>query len=453
MGMRRRKESREQELWIATDKLPQSPGHVFYRKLNQLLAEDGFDRFVEDLCLSFYEPSGSGRPSIPPGIYFRMLFIGYFEGLDSQRGIAWRCRDSRSLSEFLGYGPMEETPDHSSLTRIRQRLPQEIHEQVFGFVLELAAKKKLLSGKTVAVDSTTLEANAAMKSIVRKDTGENYKQYLTKLAKEAGIDDPNGEELRRFDRKRKDKTTSNDDWQSPSDPDAKITKMKDGRTHLAYKAEHVVDVDSEFLLHAEVYSATAGDAETLVDSVMAAESRVQSIDEKYSIKSVVADKGYHKAATIESCDHFGWRTYIPEPHRPHRSNWTDKPADYKRAVTNNRRRMKRGWGRALQRLRSERVERSFAHICETGGARRSWLRGLANVGKRYLMTVAAHNLGLIMRKLFGVGKPKCLRAVSALADLLRLATNLLERALLVAEHLKPQKSRMVKLHQQFMPVS
>ena len=421
MGMRRRKESREQDLWVVTDQLARAPGHVFYRKLNELLAEHDFDRFVEDLCLPFYEPTGSGRPSIPPGVFFRMLFVGYFEGIDSQRGIAWRCEDSLSLREFLGIALNESTPDHSTMTGIRKRLPQEIFDQVFGFVLDLAAKKKLLGGKTVAVDSTTLEANAAMKSIVRKDTGEDYKQYLTKLAKDAGIEDPSDEDLRRFDKKRKDKTTSNDDWQSPTDPDAQITKMKDGRTHLAYKAEHVIDVESEFLLHAAVHPATASDAETLVDSVMNAEANLQSADSCMSVTEVVADKGYHKGSTIELCDHFGVRTYIPEPLRPHGSRWTDKPEEIKRAVINNRQRMSRSKGRAYQRLRSERVERSFAHVCDTGGARRTWLRGLANVSKRYLMAAAAHNLGLVMRKLFGVGKPRGLRAAFGLADLLCLA--------------------------------
>ncbi|MEO1201024.1 MAG: transposase [Pseudomonadota bacterium] len=426
--MRRRKESREQDLWIATDKLAQAPGHIFYRKLNGLLAKHGFDRFVEELCLPFYDATGSGRPSIPPGVYFRMLFVGYFEGLDSQRGIAWRCADSRSLSEFLGYGPTEETPDHSSLTRIRQRLPQEIHDQVFGWVIELAAKKKLLSGKTVAVDSTTLEANAAMKSIVRKETGDDYRQYLAKLANEAGMDDPTDEDLRRFDRKRKGRTTSNDDWQSPSDPDAQITKMKDGRTHLAYKAEHVVDVESGFILHTAIHPATASDAETLVDNVMLAEANLQAADSSMTVKEVVADKGYHKGQAIELCDDLGLRTYIPEPRRPHGSRWADKPEEQRRAVLNNRARIKRDKSKAFQRLRSERTERSIAHVCDTGGARRTWLRGIANISRRYPMTAAAHNLGLVMRKLFGLGKPRSLRAASALADLLSLALRRLQRS-------------------------
>jgi transposase len=202
MGMRRRKESRDQDLWIETDKLARAPGHVFYRKLNGLLSEHGFDRFVEDLCLPFYEPTGSGRPSIPPGVYFRMLFVGYFEGIESQRGIAWRCEDSLSLREFLGVPLTEATPDHSTMTGIRRRLPKEIFDQVFSFVLQLAAKKKLLSGKTVAVDSTTLEANAAVKSIARKDTGKDYKKYLIKLAQEEGIENSSDEDLRRFAKNR-----------------------------------------------------------------------------------------------------------------------------------------------------------------------------------------------------------------------------------------------------------
>ena len=246
MAMGRRARERQGEFWIATQLLPGTPRHVFYEKLNGILAEGGFDRFVEGLCEPYYA-EGFGRASVPPGVYFRMLLIGYFEGIDSQRGIAWRCADSRSLAAFLGCSPKEATPEHSSLTRIRNRLPLEIHERVFAFVLALAERRKLLKGKTVAVDSTTLEANAAMKSIVRKDTGEDYRDYLVRLMREEGLiadrDEPSDEELRRFD-KRRQKKVSNAEWESPVDPDARIAKMKDGRTHLAYKAEHVVDLET-----------------------------------------------------------------------------------------------------------------------------------------------------------------------------------------------------------------
>jgi transposase len=239
-----KRESSEQMEWVSTGDLPKSPGHPFYRKLNEVLRTSGFDEFCERLCAPYYAEK-MGRPSIPPGVYFRMLLVGYFEGIDSQRGIAWRCSDSLALRAFLGLKAVQAAPDHSSLTVIRQRLPVEVHEQVFSKVLAIAHEKGLLQGGTVAVDATTLEANAAMKSIVRQDSGEDWKEYVGRLAKHAGLENPTAEELRAFDRKRPDKNVSNDDWQSPSDPDARITKMKDGGTHLAYKAEHAVDLASE----------------------------------------------------------------------------------------------------------------------------------------------------------------------------------------------------------------
>jgi len=250
MSMGRWQADHQPDLWVPTTDLPRSPGHIFYDKLNGLLAEAGFDRYVEDLCRPHYA-AGTGRESIPPGVYFRMLLVGYFEGLGSQRAIAWRCSDSLSLRAFLGIPLTEATPDHSSLTKIRQRLPLDVHERVFLHVLAIAQQKKLLRGKTVAVDATTLEANAAMKAITRKDTGEDWKEYLKRLMAEQGIQDPTDEEVRRFDKNRK-KKVSNQEGQSPADPDSRIAKMKDGTTRLAYKAEHVVDVESEFVLAAEV---------------------------------------------------------------------------------------------------------------------------------------------------------------------------------------------------------
>lgn len=255
MALGRRREQFQQDLMVSASALPRSPGHPFYAALNRLLSEAKFDAYVEGLCEPLYRDGG--RPSIPPGVYFRMLFIGYFEGLDSQRGIAWRCSDSLSLRSFLGLKPTESTPDHSSLTIIRQRLLKELIEQVFSFVLTMAFEKKLLKGKSIGVDATTLEANAAMKSIVRRDGSGTWKAYLTKLAKEAGIEDPTDDQLRQFDRARKGKKTSNDDWQSPSDPDARITKMKDGTTGLAYKADHAVDLEAEIVVAADVRPADA----------------------------------------------------------------------------------------------------------------------------------------------------------------------------------------------------
>jgi transposase len=405
MSMGRRPSEQQPELWIPTTDLPQSPGHAFYDKLNDLLHEVGFDRYVEDLCRAHYA-DGVGRESIPPGRYFRMLFVGYFEGLDSQRAIAWRCSDSLSLRAFLGVALADATPDHSSLTRIRQRLPLDVHDQVFVHVLRIAQGKKLLRGKTVAVDSTTLEANAALRSIVRKDTGEEYKEYLKRLLTEQGVENPTDEDVRRFDKDRK-KKGSNQEWESPVDPDSRIAKMKDRRTHLAYKAEHVVDVESEFVMAASVYTADRSDPATLVDSIWTAQINLALAGSEQEIEEAVADKGYHKAQTLADCEACNTRTYIPEPKGRHYKSETQP--ERRRAVKANRRRMKRAKSKQLQKRRSEVVERSFAHVCETGGARRTWLRGLEKVAKRYTVQAAAHNVALLMRKLFGMGKPRTLQ--------------------------------------------
>jgi transposase len=406
LGKRRRE---EQALWVATTELPSSPGHPFYRKLNELLREAEFDGFVEALCAPYYA-DGIGRPGIPPGVYFRMLFIGYFEGLDSQRAIAWRCSDSRSLQEFLGIPLTEKTPDHSSLTVIRQRLPLEIHEQVFARVLHLAQHKKLLSGKTVAVDSTLIEANAAMKTIVRRDNGDDWKAYLTKLAAEAGIENPTDEDLRKFDQGRKDKKVSNEEWVSSSDPDSRIARMKDGTTHLAYKTEHAVDLASDLIVAATVHGGDRSDTQTLTETLITGQVNLMLAGSEVEVKDVAADKGYHSDENVVWCQSYGIRTYIPERQSRHERRWTDKPEEHRAAVYANRRRVRGERGRKLSKLRSEYSERSFAHVCETGGARRSWIRGLIEVTKRYLMQVVGRNLGVIMRRLFGIGTPRSLQA-------------------------------------------
>ena len=419
MGKRRQ---RQEALFVMANGLPKSPGHPFYWKLNELLAEAEFDRWIERRCERYYVTHEKrGQPSIPPGVYFRMLLVGYFEGIDSQRGIAWRCADSLSLRQFLGVPLDELTPDHSTLTVTRNRLPQEVFDEVFQFVLRIAAGKKLLSGKTVGVDSTTLEANAAMKSIVRRDTGEDWKQYVTRLMREDGTIEPDleptDEEVRRYDKQRKNKRVSNEEWMSSNDPESRITQLKDGRTHLAYKAEHVVDLESDLVLAAEIRPADQADTQTLADSVMQAQNNLDQAGSQTQIEEVAADKGYHAAPTLELSEALGLRTYIPEPRRKHQLRWTDKPSDFQRAVYANRRRIKRAKSKHLQRLRSELCERTFAHVCDTGGMRRSWLKGIAKVAKRYLIAVAAHNLGRILRKLFGIGKPKALQGGGSLAAL------------------------------------
>lgn len=424
MVMSRWGEERQRELFVATDRVAKAPRHVFYEKLNGLLREAGFDRWVEGLCEEFY--SDRGRGSIPPGRYFRMLFVGYFEGIESQRGIAWRCDDSLSLKVFLNLEPFDEAPDHSSLTKIGDRLPTEVYREVFQFVLRMVHERGLLKGQTVGVDSTLLEANAAMKSIVRKDSGDDWEEYLKKLAAAEGRELKSKAELIRFDKDRNKtdggKKVSNDDWQSPSDPEARIAKMKDGTTHLAYKAEHAVDLDTEVILAAEVYFGDQADSATIEDTLSLAGGQVVEVTHGTSqMKEAVADKGYHKAETLARLTDvgdsraapatpLGLRTYIAEPDAKHHRRWTNKPPEWEAAYRANRRRTRGSRGKSLQRRRSEVVERSFAHVCETGGARRTWLRGLTKLTKRYQLQTAAHNLGLILRQLLGAAKPRAFAA-------------------------------------------
>jgi transposase len=424
-----RRRSPPSDLALTLKDLPPPPADPFYQRLNALLDEAHFDAFLDNLCRPYYAER-IGRPSVPPGVYFRMLFYGYFEGLDSQRAIAWRCDDSRSARAFLDVPPHRAAPDHSSLTKIRQRLPGSVHEQVFVLVLKLAREKGLLVGKTAGVDATLLEANASMKTIVRRDNGDDWKEYLRKLAAEAGIEDPTDEDLRRFDKQRPGKTASNEDWVSPTDADSKIAKMKDGRTHLAYKAEHVVDLATELVLAAQVYPADEPDSGHLLPSLAAAQANLMqaesglpleqlaaqppaAIAELTVIEEAATDKGYHKVETLADCETVGVRTYIPERQAKGGRVWTDKPTAWERAYRNNRRRVAGRRGKRLGKLRSEKVERSFAHVCETGGGRRSWLRGLAAVGTSYLLRVAGHNLGVIMRRVFGKGTPRSLQGLRA----------------------------------------
>ena len=411
MALGKRQAERQEDLWIVAAELPQGPGHPFYRRLNQLLAAYGFDAFVEGLCQKFYHDS-LGRPGIPPGVYFRMLLIGYFEGLDSERGIAWRCADSRTLGQFLGYGPTDTTPDHSSLSVIRNRIALETHQEVFAWVLKLLAAEGLLKGKTLGVDATTLEANAAMRSIVRKDTGESYQAFLTVLAQASGIATPTREDLAKLDRKRKNKA-SNEDWENPHDPDAKITKMKDGRTHLAHKAEHAVDMDSQAIVAVTLQPADRGDTTSLSDTVEAAVGNLLDVQNdpategcvpKVAMEELVADKGYHSNASLTELSWMEIRSYVSEPDRGER-DWEGQ-ADARGAVYANRRRIRGVRGRRLMRRRGEVIERSFAHCYETGGMRRTHLRGHGNIMKRLLVHVAGFNLGLVMRSIFGIGKPR-----------------------------------------------
>jgi transposase len=387
MGTRKGRE-RQQDFWIATSAIVEAPGNAFYDRLNQILREHKFDEKVEILCRKFYKKSQYGRPSLAPGVYFRTLLIGYFEGLDSERGIAWRVADSLSLRGFLGYALDEQTPDHSTISRTRRLYWVETHKAVFRWVVRILTREGLISGQTISIDATTLEANAALKNIVRREDNQTYHDYLKGLAQATGDENPTREQLARLDRKRK-KKGSNEQWMSPADPDARITKMKDGRTHLAYKAEHAVDLSSGALLAITLQPASDGDTDTIHRTLAEAQSTARQINER-AVEEVVADKGYHSGAVLKDLHQPAVRTYIPEPDRGRRK-WDGKAVEQKRTY-DNRRRVRGDRGQRLQKLRSELTERSFAHLYETGGMRRLHLRGRDNILKRLLVHAAAFNI-------------------------------------------------------------
>lgn len=411
MGMGRRKD-RQDTLWVATAELPRSTGHVFYERLNRILNERKFDQFVEDACEKFYA-AVMGRPSLAPGKYFRMLLVGYFEGIDSERGIAWRCSDSLSLREFLGVGLSEAVPDHSTVSRTRRLIDLETHRKVFSWMLGVLAGEGLIDGKTVGVDASTLEANAAMRSIVRRDTGEAYNEFLTGLAKASGIETPTGADLARLDRKRP-KKTSNKEWEHPHDPDARIAKMKDGSTHLAHKVEHAADMKTGAILAVTVQGADLGDTTTIEDTMIEAARQLETLAADPGSKlrddflsEIVADKGYHSNDTLTVFRDIHIRSYISEPDRGRR-NWKGKSEEQK-AVYANRRRIRGERGKRLLRQRGLMLERPFAHTLETGAMRRVHLRHRDNILKRILIQYAALNLSLILRKNFGNGTPRGLQ--------------------------------------------
>jgi len=425
MAMGKRKREEQGAFWIVATELPQTGGHPFYQQVNKILDAEGFDGFVEERCRPFYAEQ-VGRPSLPPAVYFRLLLLGYFEGIDSERGIAWRMADSLAFRRFLGYGLTDQTPDHSTISRNRRLIDVETHQEVFNWVLQVLTKWKLLDGKTLGIDATTLEANAALRSIVRRDTKESYAEFLTRLAKASGIETPTREDLARLDKHRKNKG-SNEDWEHPHDPDAKITKMKDGRTHLAHKAEHAVDMETGAVVAVTLQPADRGDTASIEQTIQQVDQNLVAVmeDEKACaelseqvLREVVADKGYHSNAVLKDQREREIRTYISEPNRGRR-HWEDK-LEEREAVYGNRRRIRGKRGKRLMRRRGELVERSFAHCYDTGGMRRTHLREHPNILKRLLIHAAGFNLGLVLRKMLGLGTARGLQGLTA-AALRRLA--------------------------------
>jgi transposase len=429
MAMGKRTHQEQSGMWVAVSELPRSVSHPFYEKLNRLLAEHGFDDFVETQCRPFYAEK-MGRPSLAPGQYFRLLLLGYFEGLDSERAIAWRAADSLGVRAFLGLALTEVAPDHSTISRTRRLIDVDTHRAVFTWIGQCLGIAGLIKGKTLAIDATTLEANAALRSIVRRDSGETYNEFLTQLAQASGIETPTRADLAKLDRKRKNKG-SNQGWEHPHDPDARIAKMKDGSTHLAYKAEHAVDLETGAIVAVTLQEADQGDTTTIQRTLPEAVEQLEAVaainDTVKTGEELVTDKGYHSKQIVLDMQSLGLRTYISEPDRG-RQHWIGEQAE-RDAVYANRRRIQGERGRRLMRRRGELLERPNAHLYETGGMRRTHLRGHGNILKRLLVHAAACNLGLWMRTLTGIGTPRGLqgRLAAVLAFFLTLWVLLRDR--------------------------
>jgi transposase len=392
--------------------LPQGQGQPFYQQLEEFLSQHNFDDFVEKRCKRFYARK-MGRPSLPPGVYFRALLMGYFEGLGSERAIAWRIQDSLSLKAWLGFAPSDLAPVHSTLSRTRKRLSVKAHRDVFRFVLARMGEEGLVCGQTLGVDASTIEANAALKALVRREGGQNYQQFLDELLRAAGVNDPTPEDRRRLDRKRK-KKGSNKEWCNPFDKEARIIKLKDGRTHLGYKDENAVDLDTGAVVGVVVHLGDRGDPQSLPVTLQEAKENLVSMregdaaqDKSSRVKEVVTDKGYHSNQTLKQCEQQGLRSYFSEPKRGTRRWKGDLFA--KRAVYRNRRRIRGKRGKALLRRRGELLERPFCHRLDIGGMRRAYVRGQKNLQKREYIAASAQNLGLLMRQRYRMGTPRSLQ--------------------------------------------
>jgi transposase len=407
---RRKKRAEQSSMWVATSDLPSTPVNSFYQKLDRVLAEMGFGEQVRELCAPFYEMDASrgGHPGIDPEVYFKMLLVGFFENLPSERGIAARCADSLSIRSFLHYELHERTPEHSSFTVIRQRLSTEVYEQVFGLVLKGLKKKGLLKGRHLGIDASVIEANASLASLEHRLSGEAYGEYVKKLAAAAGVDPKDEAAVRRFDRKRPGRKSSNDEWKNPHDPDAKIGRTKRGATRMVYKAEHVVDLETGAIVDADVRPGDEHDTEDLTDRVLSAEARMnRALDDSSDaerMEVVVGDKGYFKLDEIARLQEVGVETVVSDPQLHRRVDRL--AADDLAALEGAKSAVQSERGKQLTRARAEKVERSFEHVLDCGGGRHTTLRFRENIRKRYLIQAACANLSLLMRHLTGVGTPK-----------------------------------------------
>jgi transposase len=430
--IRPQRKVRQGEFWIARNELAQGQASRFYDRLDETLGEMEFTAKVHAVCAPLYSSGEKGRPPIDPVVYFKMLMVGFLENLPSERAIAARCGDSLMIRRFLGYELNEDTPDHSSFTVIRQRLSQEVYQSVFDIILEGLRRHGLLRGRNLGIDSWVMEANASLRALENRNTGEACWEYVRRLAAEAGVDAQDAAAVRRFDKKRPGRKTSNQEWVNPYDRDAKVSKAKDGATDMLYKPENIVDLDTGAILNAEVRKANQADTEGLAERAIGAAELVEAIREEASLGqepvpaatgTLTGDKGYYCVEELEAIQQGGIQTVISDP-LSHRR--VDKLRCSQQAVVGNARLSVQSMeGKGLLRRRGMHIERSFAHILDSGGMRRATLRGQVNLDKRYKIAAATYNLSQLMRHYFGIGTPKQ-AAASVLRGLFELLLGCLE---------------------------
>lgn len=426
--IRPQRRAEQSEFWIARSELPRAQASKFYDKLEETLVAIEFSQRVHGFCAPLYSSVEQGRPPIDPVVYFKMLMVGFLENLPSERAIAARCADSLMIRCFLGYDLAEETPHHSSFTVIRQRLSGEVYQAVFDVVLDGLRRHGLLRGRNLGIDSSVLEANASLRGLENRNTGEAYWEYVKRLAAQAGVDAEDTAAVRRFDKRRPGRKTSNQEWVNPHEPEAKVSKAKDGACDMLYKPEHIVDLDTGAILNAEVRGADEDDTAGLAERVSAAAELVEAIREEATkekekpcpaaVATVTADKGYYNVSELEAIQSRGIKTVISDPITNRRLNKLE--AGLQAVVRRARCAVRAKYGKALLRRRGMHLERSFAHLLDSGGMRRATLRGQENLDKRYKIAAASYNLSQLLRHLWGMGTPKQAAAQASQA-LLRLA--------------------------------
>jgi transposase len=400
----------QREFWVVANELPAATPDGFYKRVSQTLGKIDFAAQVREICRPAYAEAGEGgRPGIDPVVYLKMLMVGFFENLRSERAMATRCADSLSIRGFLGYSLTEATPDHSSLSVIRQRLSMPQFDALHLVLLRALRAHGLLKGKHLGIDSSVMEANASLRGLQHRNSEQKYWDYVKALAREAGVNPEDIKAVRRFDRQRPGRKTSNRDWVNPHDAEAKVGRTKQGATDMIYKPEHLSDLESGAIIDVQVRPGDAADNdESMAQRVLAAVGTLLEVAPDANPQklgaTVVADEGYFALGQIAELQRCGLRTVIADPQAARRR--AELPKEERQTLRRAQAATRSQSGKELLRKRGEHLERGFAHVLDHGGLRRATLRGCENLTKRYLIAALSANLSLLLRTLFGTGTAK-----------------------------------------------